>query len=79
MSIKPTTKYSVASVKRVVTYACGCVCEYPIKGEFAGLGWHIFPCRMHAGESSSETPDGRSIMEQRAEDDWRSISEKTNG
>lgn len=54
----------VVGLQKMVSYSCGCCCEYSIVGTFTGLGWHVFPCYRHAG-------DGRMEMEQRAEADWK--------
>jgi len=55
-------------VQRVVNYECGCQCIYHVLGQFSGVGWNIIPCYTHA--------ELREEVEQRAETDWRLI---TNG
>ncbi len=65
-----------AKVVKVVTFSCGCICEYPIEGQFAELGdWHITPCKKHTEERLS--------MAQRADVVWqrfdKSVREKGEG
>lgn len=56
-----------AKVAKLVTFACGCICEYPLEGEFAKLkDWHIFACKKH-------TEDRRGLA-QRAEIVWARFS-----
>ncbi len=59
-----------AKVVKVVTFSCGCICEYPIEGRFAELGdWHIVPCKKHTEERLS--------MAQRAEMVWQEFDRPT--
>lgn len=37
----------VALASKKVTYVCGCIVEYPLIGNFAGMGWHSIPCPKH--------------------------------
>ena len=37
-----------SKISAVVTFDCGCICEFPLKGSFAEQrDWHVIPCRYH--------------------------------
>ncbi len=57
-----------AKVVKVVTFSCGCICEYPIEGRFAEMrDWHITSCKKHVEERLS--------MAERAEMIWQKFNE----
>ncbi len=59
-----------AKVVKVVAFSCGCICEYPIEGQFAEMrDWHITSCKKHTEERLS--------MAQRAEMVWQEFDRPT--
>ncbi len=57
-------------VAKVVAFACGCICEYPLEGHFAEMKeWHIFACKKHTEERYS--------MPLRAEMTWGHFNKVT--
>lgn len=56
-------------IKKVVTFKCGCIVEYPLLGHFFELkDWHVIPCFNHT-ESREELAKAATHVWDRAIED----------
>lgn len=56
----------IEGAMKQITYACGCICQFPIVGNFSELKeWHIISCYTHAKNIRG--------MEQKAELDFQRL------
>lgn len=67
----PKKNLEVASASKLVKYVCGCIVEYPLRGEFSGKGWHALACPDHTTLVGTVEQPGP--LELQAEKDFKRI------